>query len=43
MDKGILTFLQFLDYKLITIRIFEELASVEFYNERSLTDPPNNT
>ena len=41
MDKGILTFLQFLDYKLIAVRIFEEPASVEFYNTRSLADPPN--
>jgi len=39
MDKGILTFLQFLDYKLISISIFEELASIVFYNVRSLTDP----
>jgi len=41
MGKRILTFLQFIDYKLVTTSIFEELAPVEFYNMRSLTDPPN--
>ena len=41
MDEGIITFLQFLDYKLIAISIFEELASVEFYDVKSLTNPPN--
>jgi len=41
MGKGIITFLQLLDYKLIAISIFEELASVKFYNVRSLTYPPN--
>ena len=40
IDKGILTSLQFIDYKLIVVSIFEELAPVEFYNVRSLTDPP---
>ena len=41
MDKRILTFLLLLDYKLITISIFEELVLVEFYNVRSLTDSSN--
>ena len=41
IGKGILTLLQFLDYKFITINIFEELDSVEFYDVRSLTDSPN--
>jgi len=41
MDKGILTPLQLLDYKLIAISIFEEFAPVEFHNVRSLADPPN--
>jgi len=41
MNKRMLTSLQFLDYKLISVSIFEELATVEFYNVRSLTDPPN--
>ena len=40
MDKWILTSLQLLDFKLIAVIIFEELAPVEFYNVRSLTDPP---
>ena len=40
-DKRMLTSLQFLDYKLIAVSIFEELTTVEFYNVRSLTDPPN--
>jgi len=41
MDEGIITFLQFLNYKLIAISIFEELASIELYNVRTLTDSPN--
>jgi len=41
MDKGILTSLQFIDYKLIAIRIFEEFALVEFDNMRRLTDLSN--
>jgi len=41
MDKRILTFLLLLDYKLITVSIFEELAPVEFNNVRSLTNSPN--
>jgi len=41
VDKWILTPLQLLDYKLITISIFEELVLVEFYNVRSLTDSSN--
>ena len=41
MDEGIITSLQFLDYKLIAISIFEEFASVELYNVRALTNPPN--
>ena len=41
MDKRALTPLQLLDYKLIAISIFEELAPIELYNVRSLTDPPN--
>jgi len=41
MDKWILTPLQLLDYKLVAISIFEELALVEFYNVRSLADPSN--
>ena len=41
MDKRALTPLQLLDYKLIAINIFEELAPIELYNVRSLTDPPN--
>ena len=41
MDEGIITFLQFLNYKLIAISIFEELAPVEFCNVRGLADPPN--
>ena len=41
MDKGIMTFLQFLNYKFIAIIIFKELASVKFYNARSLTDSPD--
>jgi len=40
MAKRILTPLQLFDYKLITISIFEELAPIEFYNVRSLADPP---
>ena len=30
IDKGILTFLQFIDYKLVAISFFEELAPIEF-------------
>jgi len=41
MDEGIIASLQFIDYKLITISIFEKLASVELYNVRTLTNPPN--
>jgi len=41
LDKGVLTSLQFIDYKLIAISIFEELAPVEFYNVRSLADSSN--
>jgi len=41
VDKGVLTPLQFIDYKLFAFSIFEELAPVELYNVRSLTDPPN--
>ena len=41
MDEGIIASLQFIDYKLITISIFEELVPVEFNNARSLTDPSN--
>ena len=41
MDKRILKSLQFVDYKLIAVSIFEELAPVKFYKVRSLTDPPN--
>ena len=41
MTKRILTSLQFIDYKLIAIIIFEELAPIEFCNVRSLTDPSN--
>jgi len=41
MDKRILTSLQFIDYKLIAVSIFEELAPVELYYVRRLTDPPN--
>jgi len=41
MDKRILTSLQFIDYKLIAIIIFEKLVLVEFYNGMSLADPHN--
>ena len=41
MAKRILAPLQLLDYKLIAINIFKELAPVEFYDVRSLTDPSN--
>jgi len=41
MAKWILTSLQFIDYKLIAVSIFEELAPVEFYNVRRLTYPSN--
>ena len=41
MAKRMVTFLKFLDYKLIAISIFEELAPVEFHNAWSLADPPN--
>ena len=37
--KRILASLQLLDYKLIAVIIFEELALVEFYNVRILADP----
>jgi len=39
MNEGIIASLQFIDYKLIAISIFEKFASVELYNVRSLTDP----
>jgi len=41
MNKRIFASLQLIDYKLIAISIFEKLAPVEFYDERSLTDPHN--
>jgi len=41
MGKWILTSLEFIDYKLIAISIFEEFEPVEFYNVRSLTNPSN--
>ena len=41
VDKRVLASLQFIDYKLIAFSIFEELAPIELYNVRSLTDPPN--
>ena len=41
LNKGVLTSLQLLDYKLIAISIFEELRSVKSYNVRGLTNPPN--
>jgi len=41
MDKWKLTSLQLINYKLIAISILEELAPVELYNVRCLTDPHN--
>jgi hypothetical protein len=41
LNEGVLASLQLLDYKLVTISIFEELAAIKFYNVRSLTNPPN--
>ena len=41
LNKGVLASLQLLDYKLVAISIFEELAAIKFYNVRSLTNPPN--
>jgi len=41
VDKRIFASLQFIDYKLIAVSIFEELAPIVFYNVRSLADPPN--
>jgi len=41
MDKRILASLQFIDYKLVAVSIFEELRPIKLYNERRLTDPPN--
>ena len=41
IDKRIIAFFKLLYYKLIALGIFEELALVEFYNERTLADPPN--
>jgi len=41
LDKGGLTSLQLLDYKLIAIRIFEEFELVELNNVRSFANSPN--
>jgi len=41
MDKGVLTSLQFIDYKLITVSIFKELEPIEINDVRSLADPHN--
>jgi len=41
LDKGILASLQFINYKLIAVSIFEELVTVELYNVRILTNPHN--
>ena len=41
MNERIFASLQFVDYKLIAVSIFEELASIEFYTIRGLADPHN--